>query len=276
MISNNTLTEFQQTLIAEGASLYREMPWRIDRSPYYILVSEIMLQQTQVSRVVPKFKQFVTQFPDFTSLAEAHLGDVLSAWSGLGYNRRAKYLHQAAREVEARYDGVLPNTEKDLVTLSGIGTATAGAIMAYAYNMPSIFIETNIRTVYLHHFFYGHESVSDAEITALVERTIDTSEPRHFYWALMDYGTHLKAEKKGSITASKQYKKQSPLKGSIREVRGKILKILAHESLTKSQLTAAIRECGDDRVRRALDGLLQDGLVSYSEGGDVFWLGAPH
>ena len=148
-----TPDEFQQLIKHRGQELFRPMPWREDTRPYYILVSELMLQQTQVDRVIPKFHQFIRQFPDQQSLTTAPLAQVLTVWQGLGYNRRAKYLQQAAQAVEERFSGQFPASQKELVSLPGVGPNTAGAILAYAFNQPAIFIETNIRTVYIHHFF---------------------------------------------------------------------------------------------------------------------------
>lgn len=166
------------------------LPWREEPSAYNVVVSELMLQQTQVERVVPKFLEFTEQFPDFSALASAPLSDVLIAWQGLGYNRRAKYLHELAKAV-VRLDG-LPETLEELVKLPGIGKNTAGAILAYAFDQPVVYIETNIRTVYLHHFFADRFDVDDKELLPFIARTLDHSEPRAWYSALMDYGTFLK------------------------------------------------------------------------------------
>src|SRR5215471_3425360 len=154
-----------------------DLPWRLPDSngsfhPYKILVSEIMLQQTQVPRVLPKFKDFIGQFPTIQSLAQAPLKDVLVAWQGLGYNRRAKFLWQAAQAIIQDSEGTVPSTESDLVKLPGIGKNTAGAISAYAFNQPAIFIETNIRTVFIHHFFKDQVDVPDKALLGLVGATL--------------------------------------------------------------------------------------------------------
>lgn len=218
-----------------------------------------MLQQTQVDRVRPKFAEFMSRFPTIQALAAAPLSDVLIAWSGLGYNRRAKFLHQAAQRVVQEYDGQLPTTLKELVALPGIGPNTAGALMAYAYNQPVTFIETNIRTVFFHHFFADHTSVSDAELRAVVADMVDEEHPREWYWALMDYGASLKRQGLGVIDKSAHYKKQSPLKGSLREVRGMILKTLSQKPYSLEALQAEMPQ--DDRFDRALTALLAEGLV---------------
>lgn len=238
------------------------MPWRQDTRPYYVLVSELMLQQTQVDRVVPKFEAFIARFPDEAALAAASLGEVLTLWSGLGYNRRAKYLHDAAQLIMADFNGAFPATYDELMKLPGVGPNTAGAIMTYAYNQPVVFIETNVRTVYFTHWFDGHSDVHDRELRAAVEETIDREHPREFYWALMDYGSWLKRQGSGRLTMSRHYKKQAPLKGSLREVRGQLVKRLAFGDVPLGELAAQYD--GDARFEPALAGLLADGLVQQS------------
>lgn len=237
------------------------MPWRRDTRPYYVLVSELMLQQTQVDRVIPKFEAFIAAFPDEHALAGASLADVLRLWQGLGYNRRAKFLHEAAKKVVEL--GEFPATEADLIALPGVGKNTAGAIMAYAHNQPSIFIETNVRAVYIHHFFGDQDQVDDKDIREILEQTIDRERPRAFYWALMDYGNYLK--KQGVLPArSRHYKKQSPLRGSVREVRGWIVAALAAGDMSESALRDQL--VADERFAVALDGLIRDGLVRQTKG----------
>jgi len=257
-------SEFQELIWHQGQSLYRDMPWRQNTEPYHVLVSELMLQQTQVDRVIPKFIAFIERFPVVQSLAEAPLADVISLWSGLGYNRRAKFLHEAARKIVSDYDGDLPPDPDSLMSLPGVGPNTAGAIMVYSFNIPIVFIETNIRTVFFHHYFQGRTLVTDKELKELVTTTIDTEHPREWYWALMDYGAWLKKQGAGQLDKSAHYKKQTPLKGSVREVRGLILRILARGPLTESSLKKQLAV--DDRFERALDGLLRDGLVSRGDG----------
>lgn len=232
------------------------MPWREDTRPYYVLVSELMLQQTQVSRVIPKFEAFIYAFPTENKLASASLADVLKLWQGLGYNRRAKFLHEAAKEI-VRW-GSFPDTKEELMKLPGVGKNTAGAILAYSFNHPSIFIETNVRTVYIHHFFDDQFDVDDKQLIELLKQTIDHEHPREFYWALMDYGSWLKRNGVQNISSSKHYKKQSPLAGSVREMRGMIIRNAANDGdleLLKS----------DVRFEQALEGLVRDGLIHVSD-----------
>lgn len=252
---------FQDTVWATTRELYRAMPWRDEPSLYHVLVSEIMLQQTQVSRVMTKYAEFMQTFPTLAALANASLADVLGAWQGLGYNRRAKYLHLAAKQIVERGE---PRTLEELIALPGIGANTAAAIMNYVYEVPVAYVETNIRTVYFHHFFPNHQQVSDKEVLQLVQDTMDTEHPREWFWALMDYGASLKSQGLGRLNASKHYKQQSPLKGSVREVRGQIIRLLTAGPMAANVL---MHECGDDaRYPRAVAGLKSDGLITEANG----------
>ncbi|HEX7633345.1 MAG TPA: hypothetical protein VF401_03395 [Candidatus Saccharimonadales bacterium] len=240
-----------------------DLPWRqpeLDGSfdPYKIMVSELMLQQTQVSRVISKYRDFLEQFPSATDLARASLGDVLRAWQGLGYNRRAKFLHQAAQKVVTDFDGVFPQTIPDLVSLPGVGVNTAGAIAAYAFNQKVAFIETNIRTVIIHHFFEDHEDISDKDIMKYVDLALDLEHPREWYWALMDYGSYLKQTVGNHNRRSASYTKQSRFEGSKRQIRGAVLRQLGSQELTVAQLHAAIH---DERLDTVIDDLLREGLI---------------
>lgn len=221
-----------------------------------------MLQQTQVARVIPKFAAFIAAFPDSKTLAAAPLADVLVLWSGLGYNRRAKFLHESAKMIEREFGGTMPATLAELQTLPGVGANTAGAIMTYAYNQPVPFVETNVRTVYLHHFFADETEVTDAQIRDLLQKTLPPNSPREFYWALMDYGTHLKAAGVRNNAKSRHYKKQSALEGSLRQMRGQIVRDLTARDLA---ITELLDRYGDDaRFAPAFEGLQKDGLIQQN------------
>lgn len=260
---------FQQKIYGHYKKNARSLPWRHTTDPYKIVVSEVMLQQTQVDRVVEKYALFVQQFPTFASLASASVGDVLRAWQGLGYNRRALLLKKLAEKVVADYGGVLPNNPALLEELPGIGPATARSICAFAFNAPVVFIETNIRTVFIHHFFKNRkktEKVSDAELLPLVEKTLDRANPPQWYNALMDYGTFLKKEYGNANIKSAHYARQSRFEGSNRQVRGRILKVLSeHAALTVHDLT---KNSGLDaaRVRKNITQLQEEGFISEING----------
>lgn len=244
-----------------------DLPWRNTTDPYKIAVSEVMLQQTQAGRVVGKYQEFLKVFPTVHSLASAPLQQVLLLWSGLGYNRRARFLQQMAQAVVFEYKGVFPKNFNQLLQLPGVGHYTAGAISAFAYNIPVAIIETNIRTVYLHHFpKVLRESkdilkVNDKELLPLIQATIDRENPRLWYWALMDYGSFLKTQGVRIHRSSSHYKKQSAFKGSLREVRGKIIKTLTTQSATVGQLQK-ITAFDKERIAEAVTILIQEGLVS--------------
>lgn len=241
-----------------------DLPWRQGTlDPYHVLVSELMLQQTQVPRVIPKYHEFLAAFPDFRQLASAELGDVLRVWSGLGYNRRAKFLWQAAQRVVQQHRGMLPHDYEQLVALPGIGPNTAGAILAYAYNQPTVFLETNIRTVYIHHFFPDTEAVTDKALRALLEQTVDHEHPREWYWALMDYGSYLKQTAGNAARRSKHYVRQSSFEGSRRQVRGAVLRALKAGSLTIPELKQVI---ADERLVSVLQDLESEQLIRKARG----------
>ncbi len=252
---------FLETLWDFYARHGRDLPWRIAEpdgsfDPYKIMVSELMLQQTQVARVVPKYYEFLQHFPTVQALDRADLGDVLRTWQGLGYNRRAKFLHEAAKAV--RRLGYFPDTLSGLVNLPGIGPNTAGAMLAYAYNQPAIFIETNIRTVYIHHFFADKTAIADKAIRELLEQTLDAEQPREFYWAIMDYGSYLKATVGNPNKASRHYTRQSKFSGSRRQVRGQIIRVLGTGDHTLQQLHSVV---ADSRLESVLQDLVAEGMI---------------
>ena len=229
-------------------------------SPYFVLVSEFMLQQTQSARVAPKYTEFLKRFPTLGALASAPARDVLAAWQGLGYNRRALALHNAAKEIVTRHYGRVPRSYEDLVALPGIGPYTAGAIQAFAFNEPVIFIETNIRRAYLDYFFPNQENVKDADIAPLVAATLDTSNPREWYYALMDYGAALGRTFINANRRSAHYTKQSPFEGSARQLRARILRTLLAGRQTEASLIKELNET-PQRIALAVISLIKDGMV---------------
>lgn len=238
-----------------------DLVWRQTTNPYKIAVSEVMLQQTQVSRVKEKYKEFLKLFPTAKALATASLVDVLKVWTGLGYNRRAKFLKAMAETVTTEYKGKFPKTVRELEALPGVGHYTARAIATFAYNTPHVFIETNIRTVYIHHFFpESEELVDDKVLMPIIEATLDTKNPREWYWALMDYGSFLKTSGVKIHRNSAQYKKQSPLKGSVREVRGAIIKVLTNGPHTAITLRKKV-SFDTPRFNTALAQLVAENLI---------------
>ncbi len=262
------------TLIKEINIYYTQhgrshLPWRKTRDPYKILVSEIMLQQTQVDRVLPKYTLFIKTFPTVAVLANALFPQVLGLWSGLGYNRRAKFLHEAAQVIVRDHKGKVPKDVTAMEALPGIGPYTARAVAAFAHNQPVVFIETNIRTVFTHFYFSlstlnydKSKKISDAEIFPLVAEALKSSrmEPQEFYAALMDYGAYLKRAGVQINNRSKHYTKQSKFKGSTRQLRGEILRKLLKAPQSSHELQK-VCESSLEVVERELSRLLKEGLI---------------
>ena len=252
---------FRQTVYDHYGSNGRTLPWRQTEDPYAILVSEIMLQQTQVARVIDKYASFMERFPDIEALARAPLREVLRHWQGLGYNRRALFLKRCAEAVLSSYGGIIPADREQLVKLPGIGAATAGAVCAYAFNQPVVYIETNVRTVYIHHFFKNGDRVTDRDITPLVADTLDRDNPRRWYNALMDYGVELKRRHGNPSQKSAHYQRQSPFEGSNRQVRGAILREMTMaDGLSRTDLVDRLpfdKETIEWNIRR----LEEEGLI---------------
>ncbi|HEX9020728.1 MAG TPA: A/G-specific adenine glycosylase [Nitrospirota bacterium] len=239
----------------------RDLPWRRTRNPYRILVSEIMLQQTQVERVAEKYQEFIAAFPDFSSLAKAPLSKLLRVWSGMGYNRRALSLRRLAQTVTAEHKGRLPSVPDVLVELPGIGPYTAGAVAAFAFNRPVVFLDTNIRRVFIHEFFHDRERIYDDEILPLLERTLDAENPRTWYNALMDYGAMLKKKQGNPNRRSAHYSRQAPFEDSNRQVRGRIIKVLVKESPLTMSRVAAKTGMDKERVKANLVRLAKEGFI---------------
>jgi len=238
----------------------RELPWRRSVTPYRVLVSELMLQQTQVPRVTGKFREFVRVFPSFRALASAPAAAVLRVWQGLGYNRRALMLQRCAQEVVRGHGGRLPAQYDALRALPGIGPYTAGAVLAFAFDLPHPVIETNIRRVYLHHFFPDRRTVPDDDVLPLVARHLAAvPSPRVWYSALMDYGTHLAGTVENPNRRSRHHVRQAAFEGSLRQLRGVILRILLREGSVS--VVDLRRETGDTRAAAAVAALVDDGMA---------------
>lgn len=237
------------------------LPWRKTRDVYRILVSEVMLQQTQVERVVPFYNNFIKQFPTAKKLAAAPLAEVLKAWQGLGYNRRAKMLRKAGGVLVSRKITTIPELE----ALPGVGPYTARAVAAFAWNEDVIFIETNIRTTVIQHFFPHKKEISDKEIEKILLQALPKGRAREWYSALMDYGAALKRSGISHNARNKTYKKQSKFAGSLREVRGAILRALLQKPAKKNSLRLLFPE-REAQIETALAALVKEGLIREQKG----------
>jgi len=264
-LSPEQIAEFQQTVLAKGKELYREMPWRSDTTPYFILLSEIMLQQTQVPRVMQKFAEFIEAFPTLEDLAHADFQEVLAHWSGLGYNRRARFLHQTAQKIVD--NGSFPTDEAFLRSCPGVGENTAASILVYAFNQPLIFLETNVRTVLIYTFLHNQtEKIDESVLHDLAKQTLYAENPRQWYWALMDYGTYLKKTEGNFNKMSKKHTTQSKFEGSFRQKRAAVLRCLLQKGpLDVSEISELI---GYDLslVQELIDALQKDKMVTEVEG----------
>jgi A/G-specific adenine glycosylase len=259
--SSKQVSSFQRLIYKYYNEHRRDLPWRNTDNPYHILVSEIMLQQTQVERVIEKYNLFLSRFPDVASLAKATLKEVLEVWQGLGYNRRAISLMKLAGIIVSEYQGKLPADAEKLMKLPGIGRATAGCLLAFAFCKPSVLIETNIRRVFIHHFFQDREGVHDDEIMPLVDATLDRSNPRDWYYALMDYGSQLKKEIENPNKKSAHYTRQAPFEGSDRKIRGAILKTLVEKTSMREEDIIVAIGIEKERTKKILSALVKEGFI---------------
>ncbi|MCZ0863158.1 A/G-specific adenine glycosylase [Methanocorpusculum vombati] len=257
----NEVMEFYET---KGR---HDMEWRHNFDPYRIVVSEVMLQQTQVPRVAVMYPQFIEKFPDFAALAAAPQAELLAAWQGMGYNRRALNLQKLAVAITHEFGGVLPEDPEALAALPGIGPATSCSIAAFAFNRPVVFIETNIRRVFIHYFFSDTTVVDDRDLLPLVEACLLPGRSREWYWALMDLGTALKTSVPNPNRRSRQYVKQSAFAGSDRQIRGALLRLLLAGDLGDCASLAKAIGASQDRVAGILDEMCREGFFVQEEGG---------
>lgn len=263
---------FRALVLGHYASSARSFPWRETRDPWAILVSEVMLQQTQTERVVPKYLAFLKAFPTPAALSGASLERLLSLWSGLGYNRRALNLKRAAAAIAERPDASFPASEEELRALPGVGPYTARAVLAFAFGRASAFIETNVRTVFLYHFYPDGEGVPDSLLEPLVAASLEPSDPRTWYYALMDYGAFLKKSLGNPNARSASYAKQTAFATSHRRVRGAVLKELSapgHGAESLDVLASRI-PFSRERVELAVGELVAEGFILYEAGGIRF------
>ena len=286
------LRAFVEFVAKKGRELYRDLPWRRTYDPYAIWISEVMLQQTQVSRVDGRWQRWLERFPTVDALAAAAPSDVLEEWQGLGYNRRALSVHRAAQAI-SKAGGVFPQDPKELVKLPGIGPATAAGIRAFAFNLHGVYLETNVRTVFLHELYPQAEGVPDSELVPLVELTCPASvanaadavaelTPRSWYYALLDYGAYLKKTIPNPSRRSKSHVKQSRFEGSHRQKRAELLRVLLahkdeggaefetlHQQLCQIEVNAG-REALDEQVTLGLlEELAKEGFCQKK---NEYWL----
>jgi len=280
-VDSVAVAEFAAAVLGYYQSNSRPFPWRETSDPWRILVSELMLQQTQTQRVLPKYLAWFETFPDMAALAAAPLESVYAAWKGLGYNNRALRLRETAKQLCSQHGGQVPANEQQLLALPGIGQYTARAILAFAWEQPTIFLETNIRSALIFHFFDKNqpaaagtpatEKISDRQLMPLAEASLGAAlargqSSRHWYYALMDYGVYLKKMEVNPSRRSRAYSRQSKFEGSLRQVRGAVLASL--QIIGPSSIAALGQHTGyaPERLEQAAESLVAEGLLYYENG----------
>ncbi|MDR0598997.1 MAG: A/G-specific adenine glycosylase [Treponema sp.] len=279
LLSKRRVEDFRKTILDFYAASGRSFPWRYGAGgegdpapdPWGVLVSEFMLQQTQTRRVLAYWERWMELWPGPAELAAADLGRVLKEWSGLGYNRRAKNLRECARLIAERHGGRVPGVPEELITLPGIGPYTAGAIACFAWNYPAVFIETNIRSTVIHFFFQDQAAVKDSELIPVLSQCLDRSNPRVWYWALMDYGAELKRVTKNPGRKSAGYVRQSRFEGSFRQIRGAVIRALSVKGpldapALRGELAKSVKDMAETDYYKALE-VLERELMVAEEGG---------
>jgi A/G-specific adenine glycosylase len=266
-----TIPGFQQFILNWYSNKARRLPWRMTLDPYSILVSEIMLQQTQVTRVIPKYCEFLSKFPSLDSLSFAPRSTIFQIWQGLGYWKRALNLQATCLQIYNDYNGQFPTKQSILEGMPGIGPYTSAAVTCFAFNRPVVFIDTNIRKVYRHFFFAGNPDVSDEILFPIARKALWHEDPRSWHYALFDYGSIVLRKKSGKISGN--FSKTVPYKGSVRQLRSKIIhlilnspnqlisRIVLHQILDKMKSHYI-----DGAPQKAITSLIKDAIIKDIEG----------
>jgi len=262
-LDSDAIAQFQQYILTWYDTFKRDLPWRGDPDPYHILVSEVMLQQTQVDRVIPKYLAFLERFPSLKDLAGASTADVLRQWQGLGYNRRALNLKRAAEAAMREHGGQLPGTVDELETLPGIGKYTARAVASFAFGRQVPVVDTNVQRVLSD--FVGR-NLTDRETWRLAERVLPEGRAADWNQALMDYGALVKR-----ATPRRSSRPPEPFASTNRFWRGRIVEVLVkNHSLPLPELLEALPypNRDEERVRGLVLALHEEGMVEYDVGRD--------
>lgn len=259
VVKRNKVLAFQKKIFNWWKDNKRNLPWRNTTNPYYILISEIMLQQTQVNRAIEKYNEFIERFPTIENLAQADTADVLRYWSGLGYNRRALWLHDAVKQIKEK--GYFPKTPEELVKLKGIGSYTSRSILIFAYNEDLVTIDTNIRRILVAENF-AEENAPEKELLKIASKLLPIGRSRDWHNALMDYGSlELTVAKTGIKPVSKQLK----YKSSKRFYRGAIVKYFTRKEKADAIEIAENCEIPIEQLDEILQSLQKDGLIKKED-----------
>jgi A/G-specific adenine glycosylase len=259
------IAEFKEAVLTNYRQQGRKFPWHY-AEPWGVMVSEFMLQQTRTERVIPYWENWMKLWPQPKDLAEASMEDALRAWSGLGYNRRCRYLKESAAIIADENDGKVPETPLALLLLPGVGPYMSAAIACFAYNYPAVFIETNIRSAVIHHFFPNRDDVRDSEIIPILEAALVRDDPRTWYYALMDYGAFLKSTTANPSRRSAHYTRQSPFNGSFRQARGKVIKALVSIGQCSAEELKLASGLEDEKLYEVLEKLKKESFVAEDVG----------
>lgn len=261
-IDKRAIAAFRREIRAFYARNGRALPFRETDDPYAVAVSEVMLQQTQVGRVLPRYEAWLKRFPDWAALAGAPTREVLALWSGLGYNRRALYLRDMARVVVEQYAGRLPEEPAELKKLPGIGEYTANAIAAFAFGKRVAAVDTNVRKVIIHKLKLPSDTPM-AQIRDLAGRLLPRSGIREWHYALMDYARlGLSAAESRAIPA---LSKQSKFEGSRRQIRGELVRQLTEKRSVRLETVADALGRDIDEVREAALSLATEGVITLNK-----------
>jgi A/G-specific adenine glycosylase len=238
-LSQSAIHAFQATIFDWWKTHRRDLPWRNTNDPYKILVSEIMLQQTQVSRGLPKYLEFIETFPTVTDLAHASPSKVLKLWKGMGYNRRALYLQESAKKILTDFAGKFPQTEEELLSLPGLGIYTARAVLVFAYRQDMAMVDTNIRQI-ITHFFFHDEKQSEKVIQEVADKLVPKGKSWDWHQALMDYGAIAMINAKLQMLHKRRKLKKInpvvPFKETNRYFRGRIMDLLREKEYEEKEL----------------------------------------
>ncbi len=269
MLTAREIQKFQRYIFAWWKTHKRDLPWRHTHDPYKILVSEVMLQQTQVSRVLPKYEEFLTAFPTVYALAKTSPAEVLKVWKGMGYNRRALYLHKAAQIICVTYKGCFPKDYELLTKLPGLGIYTARALLVFAYKENVAMVDTNIRQI-ITHFFFDDIAQKASIIADVADQLLPKGKSWEWHQALMDYGAI--ALNVSRITSHVSQKKSIPFRESNRFYRGRIMDRLREGDISQRDLLKEFTGTygkSEDFIASILSGLEADGLISRSKTGII-------
>jgi A/G-specific adenine glycosylase len=259
-ISRQHINQFQKRVLTFYADHKRTLPWRQTTDPYKILVSEVMLQQTQVSRVIPYYEAWIKTWPTIDSLAQADKQDVLKAWMGLGYNRRAINLHRAALVIQDRFQADVPLAMQHFDEIPGVGEYTAQAVLIFSTNADIVTVDTNIRRILIAEFKLP-ETISNHDLWDIARQCLPRGRSRDWHNALMDYGALLITARQTGIAPKTR---QSRYEGSDRQIRARLLKILLEMPATLPSLSVHL-EAPEERLLPILSKMCHEGLLAVDD-----------